>query len=266
MISNSKKDYFLENGFCILENVISRSRLNKICNALEELIIVEGEHAGSEGADHSNSVRRLCNLFTKGKVFEDIGIEPISLEFARLVIGNDIRLQAMNFHDPVPGEKEAHQSLHADRSFFPNSKAYINVCWVLDEMTYENGATRIVPGSQNGQWPKDTLNDDESFGTLNNEIYAECPAGSLILIHGDTWHGGRANFSNSTRRVIHVGYACPNTPPQQDISSTISKAAKIRLGEKCSLLPYSLKSFGLDNNWLSKSTIEKVIQNSVLKN
>ena len=169
MIPNSKKKYFLENGFCILENVISRSRLNKICNALEELIIVEGEHAGSEGADHSNSVRRLCNLFTKGKVFEDIGIEPISLEFARLVIGNDIRLQAMNFHDPVPGEKEAHQSLHADRSFFPNSKAYINVCWVLDEMTYENGATRIVPGSQNGQWPKDTLNEDESFGTLNNE-------------------------------------------------------------------------------------------------
>ncbi len=48
----------------------------------------------------------------------------------------------------------------------------------LDEMTYEKGATRIVPGSQNGQWPKDTLNDDESFGTLNNEIYAECPAGS----------------------------------------------------------------------------------------
>ena len=266
MISKSKKEYFLENGFCFLENVISRSRLNKICNALEELIIVEGEHAGSEGADHSNSVRRLCNLFTKGKVFEDIGIEPISLEFARLVIGNDIRLQAMNFHDPVPGEKEAHQSLHADRSFFPNSKAYINVCWVLDEMTYENGATRIVPGSQNGQWPKDTLNDDESFGTLNNEIYAECPAGSLIFIHGDTWHGGRANFSNSTRRVIHVGYACPNTPPQQDISSTITKAAKIRLGEKCSLLPYSLKSFGLDNNWLSKSTIEIVIHDFVLKN
>ena len=30
MILNSKKEYFLENGFCILENVISRSRLNKI--------------------------------------------------------------------------------------------------------------------------------------------------------------------------------------------------------------------------------------------
>ncbi len=106
MISYSKKEYFLENGFCILENVIPRSRLNKICNALEELIIVEGEHAGSEGADHSNSVRRLCNLFTKGKVFEDIGIEPISLEFARLVMGNDVRWQAMNFHDPVPVKKK----------------------------------------------------------------------------------------------------------------------------------------------------------------
>ena len=77
---------------------------------------------------------------------------------------------------------------------------------------------------------------------------------------------GRANFSNSTRRVIHVGYACPNTPPQQDISSTITKEAKIRLGEKSSLLPNSLESFGLDNNWLSKSTIEKVIHDSVSKN
>ena len=63
-----------------------------------------------------------------------------------------------------------------------------------------------------------------------------------------------------------MGYACPNTPPQQDISNTMSKEGVIRLGEKSSLIPNSLVSFRLDKNWLSKRTIEKVIHDSVVEN
>ena len=252
MFLKDQKNFFLYNGYCIFESYISKERLTVIESAIENLVLDEGEEAGSEGSDHKNRVRRLCNLFTKGQVFEEVGIEPLSLEFTKLVIGNEIYWQAMNFHDPIPGKQEAHQSIHTDRSFFPNSEAYINVCWVIDEMTYENGATRIVPGSHRGPWPKDVLKENESYGVIENEIYAECPAGSLIFIHGDTWHGGRANYSDSTRRVIHVGYGCSKTPPQQDISSTISREAKNRLCKYISLIPKPLKSFGLENNWISK--------------
>jgi ectoine hydroxylase-related dioxygenase (phytanoyl-CoA dioxygenase family) len=143
----------------------------------------------------------------------------MAIEVARLTIGNEVRWQAMNFHDPMPGESAAHQAIHADRSFFPNCTGYMNVCWAFDDMTVENGATRIVPGSHKGPWPRDVLNDKETCGVIDGEIYTECPAGTAIFTHGDVWHGGRANYSQSTRRALHLGFACVNTAPQSEMES-----------------------------------------------
>ena len=53
---------------------------------------------------------------------------------------------------------------------------------------------------------------------VEGEIYAVCPEGSGVFIHGDVWHGGRANHSRSTRRVIHLGFSCPATAPQYEIA------------------------------------------------
>ena len=90
MFLKDQKNFFLYNGYCIFESYISKERLTVIESAIENLVLDEGEEAGSEGSDHKNRVRRLCNLFTKGQVFEEIGIELLSLEFAKLVIGNEI--------------------------------------------------------------------------------------------------------------------------------------------------------------------------------
>ena len=107
---------------------------------------------------------------------EELATEPIALEVARLTIGDEIRWQAMNFHDPIPGDPVAHQAIHADRSFFPNCKGYITIAWAIDDMIEENGATRVVPGSHKGPWPKEVLDDPRAI--VEGEVYAVCPAGS----------------------------------------------------------------------------------------
>ena len=160
MLSNEQREFYLENGYLIVENVLSAERLERARDALEERYALEGDQAGSEGTDHQHFVRRLCNLFSKGRVWEEMGVEPIVLDVAKLTIGEDVRWQAMNFHDPVPGESEAHQAIHADRSFFPNCTGYMNVCWVIDDITVKNGATRIVPGSHKRPWPRDVLTEE----------------------------------------------------------------------------------------------------------
>ena len=128
-------------------------RLAALREALEKRYDLEGEKAGTEGSTPPG-VRRLCNLMGKGRVFEELAIEPIALEMARLVIGEDMRWQAMNFHDPMPGDPRPIQAIHADRSFFKNCTAYLNVVWALDDMTEENGATRLVPGSHKNPGPE----------------------------------------------------------------------------------------------------------------
>ena len=123
--------------------MLSASRLQALRHILEQRYDLEGDEAGSEGSD-IQGVRRLCNLIGKGQALEQLAVEPIALYIARHAIGNDMRWQAMNFHDPIPGDPRPHQPLHADRFFFPNCTAYFNVVWAIDEMTEENGATRLA--------------------------------------------------------------------------------------------------------------------------
>jgi len=243
MISVQQWNFCQKHGYLIVENVLSEQRLEVLRKTLERRYELEGDMAGLEGANPPG-VRRLCNLIGKGCALEELAVEPIALEVARRAIGDDMRWQAMNFHDPIRGDPRPHQAIHADRSFFKNCTAYLNVVWAIDEMTEQNGATRLVPGSHKKPWPRDVLDDPKE--TVAGEIYVICPAGTAIFLHGDVWHGGRANYSTSPRRVIHMGYSCPNTAPQYEIAGSLTPDICQRLGDHCTLIPNTLASFGLE--------------------
>ncbi|MEZ5667725.1 MAG: phytanoyl-CoA dioxygenase family protein [Alphaproteobacteria bacterium] len=242
MIDRRQWQFWEDNGYLIVEGVLPPERTAAVRAALDARFDAEGEAAGAEGSDNPG-VRRLCNLFSKGEAFERLGTEPIALEMAQRTIGDDIRWQAMNFHDPLPGDERPHQPIHADRSFFPGCLGYVNVIWAIDAMTDANGGTRLVPGSHKRPWPLDLA---DPRAPVEGEIVVACPAGSAIFVHGDTWHGGRANRSTSRRRAIHMGLACPNTAPQYHIAEAITAATRQRLGPLCRLIPAPLADFERD--------------------
>ena len=258
MISRAQTDFWEANGYLIVEGVLSPERLDALRDALEARLKLEGDAAGSEGSANPG-VRRLCNLFSKGPEMEGLATEPIALEMARLTIGHEVRWQAMNFHDPLPGDTQAHQFIHADRSFFPNCQGYMNVVWAIDAMTMENGATRLVPGSHKKPWPLDTAAGEAA---IDGEIFVECSAGTAVFVHGDTWHGGRVNHTAAPRRVIHLGYSCPNTAPQYGIAEAITAETRRRLGEHCRLIPGTLAAFGLTDDPTRGKPIRRIIRES----
>ncbi len=183
--SSEQQAFYRDNGYLIVEGVLSPARLRAVRDALEDRLVFEGPQAGSEGSVNPG-VRRLCNLFAKGRVFEEMATEPIVLEMARLTIGPAVRWHGMNLHDPIPGQLEADQAIHADRSFYPNCTGFLNVCWAIDAMTEENGATRIVPGShKRGCWPGDLLSVEQTRAPIEGEIHAVCTAGSALFVHGE---------------------------------------------------------------------------------
>jgi len=255
MLSTEQLAFYDAQGYLIVEGANTQA-VQRLRDALESVYAREGECAGSEGSVNPG-VRRLCNLFAKHEALTELAQHRLALQVARHTIGEDFRWQAMNFHDPLPGETQAHQGLHADRGFFPNCEGYMNVCWAIDDMTEANGATRIVPGSHRRPWARDVLTADQLYAPIEGEIYAECLAGSAVFVHGDTWHGGRANATDATRRVVHLGFACPRTSPQYDIAGAFTAGMRSALGANAALLPPPPEHFGFPHNPHSRRTINE---------
>ena len=66
-------------------------------------------------------------------------------------------------------------------------------------------------------------------------------------MHGDVWHSGRANSTQSTRRALHLGFSCPNAAPQYEIAGNLTGEIRSRLGDHCRLIPDTLDQFGLED-------------------
>eukprot|EP01052_Picozoa_sp_SAG31_P013766 SAG31_NODE_837_length_11633_cov_18.437663_2_plen_297_part_00 len=229
-------------GFVTLPGFLSPHKTAELRDATEKLF--EREGTAGLGAYAAPSCRRLGNLFDKGSCFELLACDPTLVAFARRTIGSTgCRWQAFNAHDPLPGLADARQPIHADRSFFPGCTAYANVILALDDFTADNGAPRIVPGSNhNGAWPTDELS---VLNAVPGEVRVPCSAGTAIVCHGDVWHGGMENFSDSPRRALHLGFACPATRPQYEITGECSTVMRRRVTARglASLFPQSLSSF-----------------------
>lgn len=77
----------------------------------------------------------------------------------------------------------------------------MNTVWSLHDFTVENGGTRLVPGSHQSH-----LQEPPAGFDVNYEIQPEVGAGSVIVINGQTWHGGGANGTNTPRAAMFGHY------------------------------------------------------------
>ena len=65
-----------------------------------------------------------------------------------------------------------------------------------------------------------------------------CGQGSAVFCHGDLWHGACDNHSSGTRRVIHLGFACPSTRPQYEIAGALPDATRALYPRTSQLAPF----------------------------
>ncbi len=77
----------------------------------------------------------------------------------------------------------------------PRPPLIVNTRWALTEFTAENGATRLVPRSQ----------DATELGENPSIVTAETAPGSCLLVRFD---GGGANYAQRPRLGLNVNYNC----------------------------------------------------------
>jgi ectoine hydroxylase-related dioxygenase (phytanoyl-CoA dioxygenase family) len=136
-----------------------------------------------------------------------------------------------NIRDPVKGY--GHQQLHVDvPKKFPDDWWLVNAMILFDDMTLDNGPTRVVPGSHRwapinvpyvnqGDWEPAPLTPEEAARVPKDldapypgEVLITAPAGSAVIMNASGWHSGTLKKSDAPRRLIHLSFTRRDLPQQ----------------------------------------------------
>ena len=228
-LSAAEKAQLDRDGFLPLYGVLDSTTISAINARLSELLEQEGENAGKEVHQEAGT-NRLANLVDKSELFDICFTHPRLLAGIAHVLDGNLRLSSLNHRAALPGQ--GLQGLHADWSgATPPGKFFVcNSIWLLDNFTAHNGATRVVPGSQNsGKAPSDELASPTD--THPHETLIIAPAGTVVIFNSHTWHGGTLNTTDKPRRALHSYFARRDQPQQTNQKASLRPETISRLSE-----------------------------------
>ena len=229
LLSQDEKQFLDEQGYLPLPEIMNHAQVDALRTRFDELVEEEGEKAGTEVHQEAGT-NRLSNLVDKGEIFEICFTHPRVLAAMRHVLGPDFRLSSLNGRAALPGQ--GLQGLHADwgTGVEPGDYYVCNSIWLLSDFTEQNGATRVVPGSnRSGQHPKDAL--DDPTAPHPDEVILTAPAGTVVVFNSHTWHGGTLNRSDEPRYGLHSYFTRRDQRQQTAQKALLSEGTKARLSE-----------------------------------
>jgi ectoine hydroxylase-related dioxygenase (phytanoyl-CoA dioxygenase family) len=228
-ISLAQKQELDDKGFFIVEDVLSKSDISKMRDEFERVHGLENDRGGHE-VHVEPGARRISNIFNKTAAFDKMLAVPEVLAASAYLLG-EIKLHGANLRDPVKGHGQ--QDLHVDvPKKFDDDWWVVNSMIMLDDMTQENGPTRVVPGSHKwapinvpyvniGDWEPAPLSSEEQARVPKDlgapypgEVLVEAPAGSAIICNSSMWHSGTRKNSDVPRRMMHLTYTRRDLPQQ----------------------------------------------------
>lgn len=240
-LSVEEKRFLDEKGYLPLPDLMLPQQTTTFIRRLEELIAEEGENAGKEVHQEEGSLR-LSDLINKDPMFDFCYTHPRLLAAIRHILTTDIKVHSLNSRFATPGK--GLQALHMDwRSDEPedwrklkNGNYFVaNSLWALNDLSEENGGTRLVPGSH--RWamqPTDAMKDPTA--PHPEEMVVRVRAGTVVVFNAHTWHGGTLNRSGDFRRVMHMAFLRRHLPQQTDQRKYLRPTTAARLTPEMRLL------------------------------
>jgi ectoine hydroxylase-related dioxygenase (phytanoyl-CoA dioxygenase family) len=148
--------------------------------------------------------RRTGALVGRSPSSRDLIQHPTILEVTGKLLHQAQSFQLHLTQTIAIGPDSPAQSIHRDEwafdffEFPSDHHVQCNTIWAMTDFTEENGATRLIPGSQA---------DPVDLGrTIDESVPAEMTKGSCLLYTGKVYHGGGANQSDDTRVGLNVTY------------------------------------------------------------
>jgi len=188
-------------GAVIVDNVVAPAAIDALRAELEPWL-----EATAVGPDEFSGkrTRRTGGLIARSPTSRDFVMHPLVLAACAKFLGHATSYQLHLTQVIAIGPGEPAQTIHRDQwafDFFPFPKGYdvqCNTIWAMNDFTEENGATRVIPGSNHLE---DRLRFEEK-----DTIPAEMSKGSILFYSGSVYHAGGANRSKQTRYGVNITY------------------------------------------------------------
>lgn len=228
-ISTTQKKQLDDDGFFVVENVLNDKDIQTMRDEFERVHAAENERGGHE-VHVEPGARRISNIFNKTDAFDKMLAIPEVLAASAYLLG-EIKLHGANLRDPVLGYGQ--QDLHVDvPKKFADDWWVVNSMIMLDDMTLDNGPTRVVPGSHLwapinvpyvniGDWEPAPLSAEDEARVPKDlgapypgEVLVQAPKGSAIICNSSMWHSGTKKLSEKPRRMMHLTYTRRDLPQQ----------------------------------------------------
>jgi ectoine hydroxylase-related dioxygenase (phytanoyl-CoA dioxygenase family) len=206
-----------ECGYTIIEGVMAAETVARLSEELERLYDLQARTSGRPWGPE----RGLENLPNKSPLFLAVieAARPV-LELMEAILGPNLVLASLNArsssaYTPAQGLHRDHQGQlwyerRADGRYV-TAHVYMQSLWVLDDMTPERGATRIVPGTHTAE--AGSPRPDSLYG---EPIPLVAPAGAVAVFPASLWHAGGEHTGPGVRRVFHGFFSRCWAMPQFD--------------------------------------------------
>ena len=202
-----------KDGFVVLESILSSEECLNYKNLLEQHysdfsnLYFQSDQEKSHSLANKSTEKVVYNLHNKDLAWlylfdhpEILPIISIPLQKGSYQDKEPFYLYNNSARNPLRGG--GFQQLHTD-SNLPgcNYEMVLNVVWAFDDMSEQNGSTRIIPGSHKWKaYPEDGIKD-------LREQSVELKKGSVLIFSGALWHGGGLNISGADRWALLLGYS-----------------------------------------------------------
>jgi phytanoyl-CoA hydroxylase len=239
MITDEQVVFYRDNGYLVVENVLSPPQVAALRREVEELVAGSAEvqeHTEVYDLEETHTlqrprVRRIKTPHRWMSSVDELVTDPKLVGILTRLIGPGVRFQTSKLNMKAAGFG-APVEWHQDWAFYPHTNDdLLAVGIMLDDVDAENGPMLVIPGSHRGP-VYDHHRDGYFCGAIDPQACAldvsqavavTAPAGSMSFHHVRLLHGSALNRSAHDRRLLLLQYtavdAWPLVRPVQDVTA-----------------------------------------------
>ncbi|SMX51138.1 phytanoyl-CoA dioxygenase family protein [Actibacterium lipolyticum] len=237
MLSSAQKASYDQNGFLMVEDVVTPDQLKRMQDVTAGLIeasrhISQSDDVYDLDKGHSAETPRLTRIKLPHKrdpVYHEVLTQSGVTQVLNDLLGPDTTLITSKLNTKAPGGGAAVE-WHQDWAFYPHTNDdLLAFGLLLEDVEEDNGPLMVIPGTHKGPVlshhangvfcgaidPDDPLFEPEKAVTLTGK------AGSMSVHHARVLHGSAPNVSDRARKILFFEVAKADAWPILGASSYI---------------------------------------------
>ncbi|SPF78013.1 phytanoyl-CoA dioxygenase family protein [Pseudoprimorskyibacter insulae] len=229
MLTKEQKEFWEENGYLMVEDVVTPEQLAKMQQITNDYIEASRSVTASNDVydldkGHSAETPRLTRIKLPHKqnpYFWEILTKSGVTKVLNELLGPDTMILTSKLNTKAPGGGAAVE-WHQDWAFYPHTNDNLLAFGLmLEDVGLENGPLQVIPGSHKGPLlshhcngvfagavdPQDPEFERDKIVTLTGK------AGSMTIHHARTLHGSAPNTSDRARKILFYELAAADAWP-----------------------------------------------------